>query len=150
MEVQTLKNLATLAGQCQAWDVPLMAEMIPGGFVNPSLRTTENTRLAARLGVELGADIIKTEFVEPGGSFRQVIDHCFRPVLVLGGSKRPDESGLFAMVENALAAGAAGVVIGRNIWGHANPRAMVTALGRIIHQSASVAEALEIVAAGGR
>jgi len=140
LEAQTLGNLTALAGQCQAWGVPLMAEMLPGGFVNFDLRTPENTRLAVRIGVELGADFIKTEFTKPAESFRQVAGNCYRPILVLGGAKTEDERALFTMVKTALEMGAAGVVIGRNIWGHPRPEAMVTALRRIIHENASVHE----------
>ena len=143
LEAQTLGNLATLAGQCQGWGLPLMAEMLPGGFVNFDLHTAENTRLAARIGVELGADFIKTEFAKPAERFQQVTENCYRPILVLGGAKTEDERGLFTMVKMALEVGAAGVVIGRNIWGHPRPEAMVAALRRMIHENASVDEALD-------
>lgn len=146
VEEQTLGNLATLAAHSQAWGVPLMAEMMPGGFTNFELHTAENIRLAARIGVELGADFIKTEFTGSADSFRPVTENCYRPVLVLGGGKKDDERALFTMVKTALEAGAAGAVIGRNIWGHPRPQAMVMALSRIIHHNASVDEAVNVLA----
>lgn len=145
-ETLTLGNVAALAAQCQSWGVPLMAEMVPGGFSNFALHTPENVRLAARIGVELGADFVKTEFTGSVESFRPVTENCYRPVLVLGGSKKDDERALFMVVKSALEAGAAGVVIGRNIWGHAHPQAMVAALNRIVHNHASVDEALDVLA----
>ena len=36
-----------------------------------------------------------------------------------------------------MAAGAAGVAFGRNVWGAADPAAMVRDLGRIVHGAAS-------------
>jgi DhnA family fructose-bisphosphate aldolase class Ia len=147
LESQTLGNLAQLANQCQSWGVPLMAEMLPGGFMNPDLGTPENIRLAVRLAVELGADIIKTSFTAPAESFRGVVENCYRPVLVLGGGV-VDELSLLKMVESAIAAGAAGVVLGRNIWNHPNPRAIVEAVTRIVHESASAEDALEQLASG--
>lgn len=141
-EAETLANIAALAGQCRNWGVPMMAEMIPGGFVNPSHHTPENVRLAARVGVELGADFIKTKFVEPAEKFREVVEHCYRPVLILGGGHVEDERTLFERVKTALDKGAAGVVMGRMIWRHPAPRLMVRALERLIHHDASVAEAL--------
>jgi DhnA family fructose-bisphosphate aldolase class Ia len=145
LEEQTLGNVAALAGQGQSWGVPLMVEMVPGGFTNFELHTAENIRLAVRIGVELGADFIKTEFTGSVESFRQVTENCYRPVLVLGGGKKDDERALFAMVKIALEAGAAGAVIGRNIWGHDHPQAMVAALNRMIHHNASVNEALDVL-----
>lgn len=146
LEAQTLGNVATLSGQCLAWGIPLMAEMLPGGLVNPELRTAENTRLAVRIGVELGADFIKTGYVGPAESFQQVTENCYRPILILGGAKTHDEQGLFAMVRSSLDIGAAGVVMGRNVWGHAHPKAMVKALSEMIHNNASADEALDLLA----
>jgi class I fructose-bisphosphate aldolase len=146
LEAQTLGNLALLAGQCEAWQVPLMAEMLPGGLMSSELRTPENIRLAARIGVELGADFIKTEFVGPPDQFQLVTQHCYRPVLVLGGAKVDDELTLFQMVRSSLDVGAAGVVIGRNVWSHPRPRTMVQALRQMIHHDASVTDATEILA----
>lgn len=145
LEAQSLGNLATLASHCQMWGLPLMAEMLPGGFVNFNLRSAENMRLAARIGAELGADFIKTEFTGDAESFRQVTTNCYRPVLVLGGS-RMDERALFTMLQTALEAGAAGAVIGRNVWGHPKPQAIVSALNRLIHHNASVDEAMDTLA----
>ncbi len=146
IEALTLENLSALAGQCHAWCVPLMAEMLPGGFTNPGLHTAENIRLAVRIGVELGADFIKTEFCEPPESFRQVTANCYRPVLVLGGRRTEDERALFTLVKTAVETGAAGVVFGRNIWGHSRPGAMVAALSRIIHDNVPVEAALDALA----
>ncbi len=145
LEAQTLGNLATLARQCLDWEVPLMAEMLPGGLMSSDLKTAENVRLAARIGVELGADFIKTEYVGPEESFQTVVEHCYRPILILGGSKTSDEQALFSTVRSCLDIGAAGVVMGRNVWGHPRPEAMVKALAAMIHNNASVTEALDLL-----
>jgi class I fructose-bisphosphate aldolase len=148
-EIETLENLAALTGQCQVWGVPLMAEMIPGGFANPDHHTAEKIRLAVRIGIEMGADCIKTKFVGPPAAFQQVIEHAYRPVLVLGGDKTDDERSLFEMVKTALDTGAAGVVMGRQIWKHTHPQSIVKALNRLIHHNASVEEAQDVLASDG-
>ena len=59
---------------------------MPGGMGSGfEMRTVENVTLAARLGDELGADWVKVPYV-PG--FQQVTARCFKPVVILGGSKR--------------------------------------------------------------
>lgn len=145
-EGATLENLARLAGACQNWNVPLMAEMIPGGFTNPEFHTPDNIRLAVRIGIDLGADFIKTKYAGPPESFRCVIEHAYRPVLVLGGEKASDERTVFDMVRTALDLGASGVVMGRQIWKHSRPRAMVSALNHLIHNNGSAEEAVDIMA----
>jgi class I fructose-bisphosphate aldolase len=148
LEAQTLENIATLARDSNGWGMPLMAEMLPGGLMKSELKTAENIRLAARIGIELGADFVKTEYVGPPESFRQVTEHCYRPVLILGGAKTEDERGLFSVVKSSLDAGAAGVVMGRNVWGHPRPKGMVKALYALIHANATVDEALAVLSSG--
>jgi len=59
---RTLNYLAKTSAEAHKWHVPVLAEMLPGGFVKRELHTPENIAMAARIGVELGADIIKTDY----------------------------------------------------------------------------------------
>jgi len=138
----TLHNLGRLASQCLAWNMPLLAEMVPGGF-NPSLHTPENITLASRIGVELGADIIKTSYTGDPDSFRKLTAGVFAPVVVLGGDKKGTISELLQMVHDAVEAGANGVAVGRNVWQHDDAGGVVRALARVIHEGATVREAAD-------
>lgn len=137
---ETLHNLGRIASQCTAWNVPLLAEMMPGGF-NPSLHTPENITLASRIGVELGADIIKTSYTGDVESFKDLTAGVFAPVVVLGGNRRGTLEELLTMVHDSIQGGASGVAVGRNVWQHENAGGVVRALGRIIHDGATVAQA---------
>jgi len=138
---QTLHNLGRIAGQCIAWNIPLLAEMMPGGF-DTSMHTPENITLASRIGAEIGADIVKTLYTGDPDSFSYLTKGVFAPVVVLGGGKKESDEDLLTMVHNAVQSGAAGVAVGRNVWRHENTRGIVRALARIIHEDASVTEAL--------
>jgi class I fructose-bisphosphate aldolase len=140
-EAESLANIATLAAQGAAWNVPVMAEMIPGGFADVAAHTADNIRFAVRVGIEWGADFIKTKYTGSEASFREVTRHAYRPVLVLGGGKVEDTRAFLASVKCAMDGGARGAVIGRNVWGHPRPRDIVRALARIIHDGASVEQA---------
>lgn len=143
-ECRTLPYLAQLASACAEWNLPLLAEMLPWGFEpRPEARTAENVGIAARIGAEMGADIIKTQFVGDVETFRsKVIAGCYVPVVVLGGSRMGTDAEVLETVAAALAAGAAGVAMGRNVWQHPTPGKMVAALGALIHGGATVAEAM--------
>lgn len=141
-ERETLDNLASVAREAHAWGLALQAEMVPGGMGSgAALRTVENIALAARLGAELGGDWVKVPYV-PG--FDQVTSRCFTPVVILGGSRRDCVAELLAEVKAAMMAGAAGITMGRNIFESDDPEAMTAALSAIIHDDASVEEALAI------
>lgn len=130
-ESESLHALECLAARCQQWGVVLLAEMLPGGF-NAAEVNVEQIAVAARIGAELGADIIKIRFTGTAKSYRAVINACFRPVVILGGSKQTEKQ-LLAQVCEALAAGAAGVAVGRNIWQAADPVGATRALVQAIH-----------------
>ncbi len=132
-EQETLANLAELSSDARRWGIPLLAEMLPGGFEGSVEQSVENIRLAARAGSEHGANIIKTTFAGSAEEFRSVIDGAFAPVVVLGGAHKKDLNGLMEVIEQAMEAGAAGVAIGRNVWRHPHPDKVTRALVDIVH-----------------
>ena len=87
-------------------------------------------RVAAELGAELGADVVKTPYV---AGFETVTASCYVPVVVPGGAKRGNKAAMLSDIGAAIAAGGAGVAIGRNIFQAENPAAMTAAVAGIVH-----------------
>jgi DhnA family fructose-bisphosphate aldolase class Ia len=129
-ESDSLRTLGQVAAECRALGMSLMAEMLPLGFMGKP--TVEQVALAARIGAELGADIIKTKYVGTPDAYVEVTDSCFAPVLILGGSAKSPE-GVLAEIQDALAAGSAGVAIGRNVWQSDTPVETTQAIARAVH-----------------
>lgn len=138
-----LADLRRLAAQCAAWGMPLLAEPIPVSFQETSAHTIENVAKAARIGAEAGADFIKVHFIPPVEEYRVVTDSCYVPVLALGGPAKADPQDALHLAADAVAAGARGVVFGRNVVTHPRPDRMVAALAEIIHGGATVPAALK-------
>jgi DhnA family fructose-bisphosphate aldolase class Ia len=147
-EAKTLAHIAKLAADCERWGLVLLGELLPGGFENMALHTPEHIALAARFGAEGGVDLIKTEYTGAKDTFARVVEGCYRPVVVLGGGKKESELQVLQMVKDSIDAGGAGVAMGRNVWNHPDPRSFVAALAAIIHESASVADAAELLGVG--
>ncbi len=142
-EADTLQNLAEVTGEAHVWGLAVLGEMVPGGFDSPpEKRTSQTVALAARVGAELGADMIKTPYV-PG--FENVACTSYVPVVILGGAKRGKERDMLADIKSAIDVGASGVAIGRNIWQSENPSAMTKAVASILHHGASVDDAMQIL-----
>ena len=59
-----------------------------------------NTR--ARVGAELGADIVKVVYTGQPESFAEVVEGCPVPVVIAGGAKMDSDEDIFKMVEGAL------------------------------------------------
>jgi fructose-bisphosphate aldolase/2-amino-3,7-dideoxy-D-threo-hept-6-ulosonate synthase len=100
-------------------------------------------KLAARAGAELGADIIKTNYTGDPDSFREVTKGCPVPVVIAGGPKMSTTRDVLQMVRDAIDAGGAGTSIGRNVFQASNPTKMVRAFSKIVHEGASVEEAMK-------
>jgi fructose-bisphosphate aldolase/2-amino-3,7-dideoxy-D-threo-hept-6-ulosonate synthase len=98
---------------------------------------------AARLGAELGADIVKTNYTGDVTTFKEVVRGCPVPVIIAGGPFVKNPQDFLKMVHDSLEAGASGISIGRNVFQHRNPFAMTKALSEIVHRHTPLEEALE-------
>ena len=130
-EEESLRHLASVAAECDRLGMVLVAEMLPGGLEETDL-SIDQLAVAAHVAAELGADIVKLPYRGPAEQFRTVTDNCFRPIVVLGGPKREDGNFLTDLT-GAIEAGAAGVAIGRNVWGDPEPAGVAAQLANIVH-----------------
>jgi len=132
--------------QAARYGLPFIAETIPGGFGRRDLHTPDKIAAAARIGVEIGADMIKTFYTGDPESMGKVIENAGVPVVVLGGPKMDTAREILQVIHDAVVvAGAAGVAFGTNIWTHPRPQAITSAIAAVIHGGASVDEALALV-----
>ena len=141
-ESKQLEDLGRVAQSCLEWGMPLLAMMYPRGEgLTAAENSVEMVSLAARIGAELGADIIKTPYTGTPEGMQKVVEGCPCPVLIAGGSKMSDEDTL-KTIRGAIDAGCAGLSMGRNAFQHPTPARFVAAAARIVHEDASVADAL--------
>ena len=148
-EPKMLEVMGEIADEASEYGVPLLAMMYPRGPNIKNEHAPELVKHAARLGAELGADIVKTNYTGSVESFREVVKGCPVPVIIAGGPKAKDDYGFLRMVYDAIQAGGAGVSIGRNVFQHQNPAGMVKALRAIVHEKATVEEALKLLGESG-
>jgi predicted phospho-2-dehydro-3-deoxyheptonate aldolase len=142
---EMLWQLGYVSGQCLQWQMPLVAMMYTRGAKIKDEFDVSNVKHAARVGAELGADIVKVPYTGSAETFREVVNGCPVPVVIAGGPKMGSDEEIFKMVEGALAAGAAGLSIGRNAFQHQTPDKMIKALSKMVHEEADVEEATLIL-----
>jgi len=140
-EAEMLRDLGRVARTCDLWGMPLVAMMYPRGQKVKSEHNVEYVKLAARIGAELGADIVKTNYTGSPDTFKEVVKGCNVPVVIAGGPKMDTEQDLLQMVYDAILCGAAGVAIGRNIFQAENPTLLVKKLCTVVHQGYTAEEA---------
>ncbi len=118
-ESDMLGDLGELADECDAMNIPLLAMTYARG--KNAAGTPEEIAHVARVGGELGADIVKCPYTGDIKSMRIVTEGCPVPVVIAGGPKCENDYEVLKMVEDAMAAGAIGISLGRNIFQHQRP-----------------------------
>jgi 3-hydroxy-5-phosphonooxypentane-2,4-dione thiolase len=136
-EKQTLANLAELVNEGERYGMPVLAVTAVGREMN---RDARYLGLACRIAAELGASIVKTYYCE---DFRKVVDGCPVPLVIAGGKKLPEKDAL-QLAQDAVADGAVGVDMGRNIFQSTSPVGMIRAVRSIVHDGTEVEEAYRL------
>ncbi|MBO6170903.1 MAG: class I fructose-bisphosphate aldolase family protein [Desulfovibrio sp.] len=144
-ERHMLADLGRVAASCDDWGVPLLAMMYARGPQVKDSYAKDMVAHCARVGVELGADIVKVSYTGDPESFNDVTACCCVPVVIAGGPRMDSTRDILQMVYDSLQAGGAGISIGRNVFQHPRRVELVKALRAIVHGNATVDEALGIV-----
>jgi DhnA family fructose-bisphosphate aldolase class Ia len=147
---QCVANISRLKPPCEHFGMPLMVEPLvmranndAGGYmVDGDVRKIVSL---VRQAVELGADIIKADPCDNVEEYHRVVQAAAScPVLPRGGGRVPVAE-VLNRTKALIGQGAAGIVYGRNIIQHDNPRGMTQALMAIVHDNASVEAAMQLV-----
>jgi 2-amino-4,5-dihydroxy-6-oxo-7-(phosphooxy)heptanoate synthase len=133
-EQRQLADLAAVSAACDRWNVPLLAMMYPRGpsFSGPARADT--VAHAATIAADLGADLVKTVYPGSIAAMREVTHAVPIPVLVAGGPRTANVGDLLDQVRDALAGGAAGVAVGRNVFANPSPAKATRQIADVVHQ----------------
>jgi len=143
-EREMLHDFGKVSNEARNWGMPLLAMIYPRGEKISDEYDVKFIKHAARLGAEMGADIVKVSYTGSPESFYEVVQGCAVPVVIAGGPRMDSDRDILEMVGGAMAAGAAGVSIGRNVFQYQDPTAMVRSISAIVHDGKSVDDALEL------
>jgi len=143
-EFEMLQGLGYVAGKCDEWGGPLLAMMYPRGKKVRSEYDVDVVKHAARIGAELGADIVKTNYTGSPETFKEVVEGCPVPVIIAGGPKMGSEKELLEMIEGSLEAGGRGVAIGRNVFQAEDPTGLVRRIAKVVHEGMTAEEVIKL------
>jgi class I fructose-bisphosphate aldolase len=138
---EALNDLGSVSSSCQEYGMPLLAMMYAYGEGRENDPGT--LRHLARIGAELGADLIKIPAPKDVGALSTVLDGHLVPVLFAGGEAGSTPLRTLEMIEHAVSAGAAGACVGRNVFQAADPFRCAQALRDVIHGGTSARAAYE-------
>jgi len=137
-ESRSVHNMTRLVDMGMRYGIPTMAVTAVG---KDMVRDARYFRLACRICAELGAQIVKTYYIEEG--FQTITASCPVPIVMAGGKKIPEMDAL-KMAHKAVQEGASGVDMGRNIFQSDAPKAMMQAVHKVVHENLKPDEAYEL------
>lgn len=136
-EHQSINNIIKLVDEGTRYGIPTLAVT---GVGKEMARDARYFSLASRIAAEIGAQFVKTYFVEEG--FEKVAASCPVPIVIAGGKKLPEQEAL-DMCFQAIDQGASGVDMGRNIFQSDAPLAMLQAVKKVVHENMSARDAYQ-------
>jgi putative autoinducer-2 (AI-2) aldolase len=137
-EKQSIINMTKMVDMGNRYGIPTLAVTAVGKDMS---RDARYFRLATRICAELGAQYIKSYYIDEG--FETVTASCPVPIVMAGGKKIPELDAL-KMAYNAVQQGASGVDMGRNIFQSDSPIAMLQAVRAVVHDNETPEKAFEL------
>lgn len=137
-EKQSIINMTKMVDIGNRYGIPTLAVTAVG---TDMARDARYFRLATRICAELGAQYIKSYYIEDG--FETVTASCPVPIVMAGGKKIPEIDAL-TMAYNAIQQGASGVDMGRNIFQSDSPVSMLQAVKAVVHNNETPPKALDL------
>ena len=144
-EAKMLDDLGLVTEAAVSWGMPVLAMMYARGPKVKNEFDADVVAHCARVGNELGADIVKVPYTGDPDSFAKVVAGCCVPVVIAGGPKIDSRRGLLEMIANSVLAGGAGLSVGRNIFQDPEPAKLLRAVTAIVHENAGVDAAMELL-----
>jgi len=142
-EAHMIESMGKITSEAFDLNIPVLGMVYARGeHLNiQSEDSTKGQAHAVRLAFELGCQVAKSPWYEEEQSFSQIVNAAPIPVLIAGGPRGQSDIEVLQMVELAMARGAAGVCMGRQIFSHPNPQKMASAIMSIVHQGVSASDA---------
>jgi class I fructose-bisphosphate aldolase len=119
-EFAYLKRLANTVREAERFGLPVIPHIYPlvdRDGTQAISNTPEDVFYAVRVGLEMGADVIKAPYTGDVPSFADIVADTPVPVVTAGGPQCETLDEALAMLRDIVESGAAGTTIGRNVWG---------------------------------
>ncbi len=131
-ESKMTEEFGKIEQEAEEAGLPVIAWMYPRGKNVADENDPKVIAYAARVGLELGADIIKVRYTGDPKSFNWVVKSAGETKVVAMGGSKEDEQGFLTKTKIIMEQGAIGLAVGRNVWQSEKPLAIVKKISDII------------------
>lgn len=134
-ESKIIEEFSQVVRDAHKKNIPVVGWMYVRGKAVENKDIGETTAYAARLGLELGADIIKIHYPGSLQSLKWAVESAGKTKVVVSGGAKEDEQMFLTTAKEIMASGAIGMAVGRNIWQHKDPLELSKKLHTIVFNS---------------
>lgn len=131
-EEKMFADFGKIQEQAHRLKMAAIAWIYPRGSTVENESSPEITAYAARVGLELGADMIKIKYSGSEQTFKKVVQSTGKTRVVLSGGPKIGDEEFLKIIGVVIRAGATGVAVGRNVFQHQDPLAMTEKIKKII------------------
>jgi len=133
-EADLFRDFGRVQEEAEGYGLPTIVWAYPRGKHVQDEKSADTIAYAARVALELGADVVKVNYPGSVDGMKKVVAAAGRcKVISAGGSKQSDAEFL-AKVKEVIAAGGAGLAVGRNVWQNDNPMKITEEIKKIVYK----------------
>lgn len=130
-EAQMFTEFGQIVRDAHRYNLGAVGWMYPRGPLVGE-ETPEITAYAARVGLELGADMVKVKYTGDATSLAWVVKSAGRAHVVVSGGVKKDVERFYEEVQTVMSVGATGVAVGRNVWQSEDPIGVTARIKQMI------------------
>ncbi len=131
-ETKSFETAGAVASECRKWGIVHVIEAMAakGGFARAD--DPDIVAMNCRMAGELGADMIKTDWCDPA-RFQEIAKQSLAPIAVAGGPALGTLGDTARFAEEAIGAGATGLMFGRNVFQQRDVPDALATLAKVVH-----------------
>jgi class I fructose-bisphosphate aldolase len=140
-EPEMLQEFSNIVETAHDYGMPAIAWMYPRG---PNIKNELDTDIlaySARVGLELGADILKMKYNNNPEGYKWIVKCAGRAKVMIAGGDKVPEAEFLRKAEEIMKTGVVGMAVGRNVWQHDHPLPLSKALRKIVFNNATSQDA---------
>ena len=141
-EIEMVEEFREAQERAREYELPVVMWSYPRGQGLKNDTKPGTIAYAARLALELGADVAKVKYPGSQSAMEQAVRMAGPTKVVMSGGSKTSDEAFLTDVKATMDAGGKGLAVGRNVWQRENPERILDALEQVIFEEASVEEAL--------
>ncbi|MCH8945636.1 MAG: fructose-bisphosphate aldolase [Nanoarchaeota archaeon] len=131
-ESKMFEEFEKIEQEAHAKSLPVVAWIYPRGKNVKNDTSKEMISYAARVGLELGADIVKIKYGGNPRDLKWAVKSAGKTKVMISGGTKKSEIDFLRQIKDIMKTGAIGMAIGRNIWQNPKPLEIIKKIQKII------------------